>query len=192
MTVIRNFSEKLMGKTICLCKNEESAAEEMFNLITKNRDQLNEFLPWPDKIKTVQDQLNYIKMTNESWKQKALFDYGIYLLADQKFIGNVGVHSIDWRSSRCELGYWIAKDWAGQGLVSEAVRLLEAECFRLGFHRIEIRCSGRNEKSALVALRNQYVLEGYLKDEMIENGQFRDTFIFAKLAHHYKSNRNDG
>ena len=104
MTVIRNFSEKLMGKTICLCKNEESTAEEMFNVIATNRDQLSEFLPWPDKIKTVKDQLNYIKMTNESWKQKALFDYGIYLLSNQKFIGNAGVHSIEWRHSRCELG----------------------------------------------------------------------------------------
>lgn len=186
MTVIRNFSEKLMGKRICLYKNEEAAAEEMFNVIAANREQLTEFLPWPDKIKTVQDQLNYIRMTNESWKQKALFDFGIYLLSDQKFIGNIGVHSIDWRNSRCELGYWIAKDLVGKGIVSEAVRLLEEECFRLGFHRIEIRCSGQNEKSALVALRNHYVLEGYLKDEVMESGQYRDTFIFAKLSGQYK------
>lgn len=187
MTVIRNFSEKLMGKSICLCKNEESAAEEMFNVIAANRDQLTEFLPWPDKIKTVKDQLNYIKMTNESWKQKALFDYGVYLLSNQKFIGNVGVHSIEWRHSRCELGYWIAKDMSGRGFITEAVQLLQAECFRLGFHRIEIRCSSKNEKSAIVALRNNFVLEGYLKDEMIENGQFRDTLIFAKLASQYKA-----
>lgn len=182
MTVIRNFSEKLMGQTICLCKNEESAAEEMFNVIAENREQLAEFLPWPDKIKTAQDQLNYIRMTNESWKQKAMFDYGIYSLSNQKFIGNIGVHSIEWRHSRCELGYWIVKELTGKGLVSEAVSLLETECFRLGFHRIEIRCSSRNEKSAMVALRNRYTLEGYLKDETIEGGQFRDTFIFAKLA----------
>lgn len=181
MTAIRNFSEKLEGKTICLCKNETFNAEEMFNAIAENREQLGEFLPWPHNIKTVQDQLNYIRMTNESWKQKAMFDYGIYDLSNQKFIGNIGVHSIDWRNSRCELGYWIIKDQTGKGLISQAVGLLEAECFRIGFHRIEIRCSSRNEKSALVALRNNFVLEGYLKDEMIENGQFRDTFIFAKL-----------
>ena len=76
---------------------------------------------------------------------------------------------------------------SGMGLITEAVQLLEAECFRLGFHRIEIRCSSKNEKSALVALRNNFVLEGYLKDEMIENGQFRDTFIFAKRANQYKT-----
>ena len=34
----------------------------------------------------------------------------------------------------------------------------------------------------MVALRNKYILEGYLKDEIIENGEFRDTFIFAKRA----------
>jgi ribosomal-protein-serine acetyltransferase len=182
MTVIRKFSEKLIGKSICLCKNEESNADEMFKVISENRDQLAEFLPWPDKIKSGQDQLNYIRMTSESWNQKAMFDYGIYSLSNQKFIGNIGVHSIDWRNSRCELGYWIVKELTGKGLVSEAVRLLEGECFRIGFHRIEIRCSNRNEKSALVALRNGFVLEGYLKDEMVENGEYRDTFIFAKRA----------
>lgn len=186
MTVIRNFSEKLMGRTICLCKNEESVAEEMFSVIDRNRNQLAEFLPWPDKIKTVKDQLSYIRMSNESWKQKALFDFGIYQLSDQKFIGNIGVHSIEWRHSRCELGYWIAEEMSGRGLVTEAIRLLEAECFRLGFHRIEIRCSSKNEKSAIVAIRNKYNLEGILKDEMIENGNFRDTYVFAKRANQFK------
>ncbi len=171
-----------MGTRICLSKNEEANAEEMFQIIETNREQLAEFLPWPDKIRTVLDQQNYIKMTNESWKQKALFDFGIYTLSDQKFIGNVGVHSIDWRNSRCELGYWIVKKFEHQGLISEAVQLLEKECFKMGFHRIEIRCSSRNEKSALVALRNNFTLEGFLKDEVIENGQFRDTYIFAKRA----------
>jgi RimJ/RimL family protein N-acetyltransferase len=79
------------------------------------------------------------------------------------------------------LGYWIAQKYVGLGLVSEAVQALEKECFKVGFHRIEIRCSSRNAKSAYVALRNHYRLEGYLKDEVIENSQFRDTLIFAKL-----------
>lgn len=182
MTAVKNFSENIRGQSILLCRNDETAAQEMFDLIDQNRDQLNEFLPWPDKIKNVQDQINYIKMTNESWKQKALFDYGIYNLANQKFVGNIGVHSIDWRNSRCELGYWLGHSFEGQGFASEAVGLVENECFKIGFHRIEIRCSTRNEKSAYVALRNRYKLEGILKNEIIENNIFRDTMIFAKLA----------
>jgi ribosomal-protein-serine acetyltransferase len=181
MTAIKNFPEMLEGQQIYLAKNEESKAQEMFNLIDRNRDQLIEFLPWPDKMKTVQDQLNYIKMTNESWKQKAMFDFGIYRLLDQKFIGNMGLHSIDWRNSRCELGYWIGKEDQGKGLVSEGVRLLVEECFKMGFHRLEIRCSSKNKKSAYVALKNNFTLEGFLKDELIENGVYRDTLIFAKL-----------
>ena len=88
---------------------------------------------------------------------------------------NVEVYSVD-------EAFLDLKEFAGKGLISEAIQLIETECFRLGFHRIEIRCSSRNEKSAMVALRNKYILEGYLKDEIIENGEFRDTFIFAKRA----------
>ena len=181
MTTVASFPEEIIGERIYLCKHDLSIAEEMFNVIDQNRDRLGEFMPWPIHTQKPEDSKNYILMCIESWKQKALFDYGIYLKAQHKFIGNVGVHSIDWRSSRCELGYWINQSHQGNGYISEAIRLVESTCFAKDFHRVEIRCAADNNKSAGVAIRNGYKLEGYLKDEKIENGRFRDTLIFAKI-----------
>ncbi|MBC7419168.1 MAG: GNAT family N-acetyltransferase [Bdellovibrio sp.] len=181
MTTVTGFPEEINGERIYLRKHDLTVVDEMFKTIDQNRERLGEFMPWPVKTQTSEDSKNYILMRMESWKQKALFDYGIYLNSGHKFVGNIGVHSIDWRSSRCELGYWISESYGRQGYTSEAVRLLEKVCFEKDFHRVEIRCAADNNKSAGVAIRTGYKLEGYLKDEKIENGRFRDTLIFAKL-----------
>ncbi len=181
MTTVKSFPEEIKGDRIYLKKHDLTLAPEMFHTIDKNRERLGQFMPWPATTLTVKDSKNWILLCLESWKQRAMFDFGIYLSANHRFIGNAGVHSIDWRSSRCELGYWIAAEFESNGFISEAVQLLESVCFELDFHRIEIRCSGQNLRSANVAARNGYRLEGYLRDEKFDQGQFLDQFVFAKI-----------
>ncbi len=181
MTAVVSFPEEINGDRIYLRRHDLTVADEMFKTIDQNRERLMQFMPWPVQTQKQEDSKNYILLCIESWKQKALFDYGIYLKLGHQFIGNIGVHSIDWRSSRCELGYWISKTYERQGFTSEAVRLIEKACFAKDFHRVEIRCSAENTKSAGVAIRTGYRLEGYLRDEKIEQGRFRDTLVFAKL-----------
>jgi RimJ/RimL family protein N-acetyltransferase len=91
------------------------------------------------------------------------------------------VHTISWTHESCEIGYWIAKEFEGRGYISETVKLLEDTLFQLGFHRIEIRCSSTNQRSAAVPKRLGYRHEGTLIAHQKEFGQWRDTLIFAKL-----------
>lgn len=96
-------------------------------------------------------------------------------------MGNIGIHLIDWNHNRCEIGYWILGDYEGQGFISEAVTALEKKCFEIGFHRIQIRCSSKNKKSAGVPVRCGYVLDGILKQDALENGEYRDTMVYGKV-----------
>ncbi len=57
-------------------------------------------------------------------------------------------------ADRVELGYWIRRDAAGQGFVSEASRALVALAASIReFSCIEIRCDARNAPSAAVPRR---------------------------------------
>jgi len=58
--------------------------------------------------------------------------------------------------------------------------MLQAELFRLGFHRIEIHCDPENKRSAAVPYRLGYAHEATLKDHKIEGGRRRDTMLWAK------------
>ena len=120
-------------------------------------------------------------MTHENWDKYTLYDFGIFHNDTHTYMGNVGVHSIAWQHERCELGYWILGDFEGKGFMSDAVRGLEKSCFELGFHRVEIRCSSLNKRSASIPQRLGYRLDGTLIQDTIEQGRHRDTLVYGKL-----------
>jgi RimJ/RimL family protein N-acetyltransferase/catechol 2,3-dioxygenase-like lactoylglutathione lyase family enzyme len=173
--------DEILAERIILKRHEPKLAARMFQAVDHGRQRLRVFLPWVDSTRTVDDTAAYIASADQKWKEQTLFDYGLFRLTDQAYMGNCGVRSIAWDHSRCEIGYWIAGAYEGQGFISEALRSLERILFATGFHRIEIRCSSRNERSANVLRRNRYCLEGVLKHESIEHGAYRDTCVFAKL-----------
>jgi RimJ/RimL family protein N-acetyltransferase len=129
----------------------------------------------------VEDEQTYIRMTRERWDGHELFDFGIFRASDQAYLGNVGVHSISWEHRRCELGYWLAGPYEGQGYMAEAVTALERMLFAMGFNRIEIRCSSANVRSSAVPRRLGYRLEGSLRQDCVEKGTYRDTWVFARI-----------
>ncbi|MNL08859.1 Ribosomal-protein-serine acetyltransferase [compost metagenome] len=91
------------------------------------------------------------------------------------------IFSFSYPNHRVEIGYGIEHTYEGQGFVSEAIGLVEAELKALGFNRVEIRCNADNERSVSLAKYNHYIQEACLKQECIEDGKYRDTLIFAKL-----------
>jgi ribosomal-protein-serine acetyltransferase len=175
------FPEEIFGERVVLRRHQAGLAQTMFEYVNKDRARLRVYLPWVDAIKTAADEAKYIEFANESWSKFTLFDFGIFRKSDNVYMGNVGVHSIEWKSEVCELGYWILGDFEGQGYVSEAVRALERACFSLGFERIEIRCSSVNFRSAAVPMRCGYTMEGCLRSNGCVNGKRVNTFVFSKL-----------
>ncbi|MFZ4713232.1 MAG: GNAT family N-acetyltransferase [Bacteriovoracaceae bacterium] len=180
--MIKNFPEQISGPRLKLIKHDPSKvdllAPIMFSTIDIDRDRLKVFLPWVNATKTVDDSKAYIQFTHEKWAQGEMFDYGMYV--NDLFIGCVGFHHVNWTHECLELGCWLSKDFEGKGYLSEAIKLLEGEAFKLGFNRIEIRCSNKNFRSVEMAKGNQYILDGTLRQNAIEHGQFRDTHIFSK------------
>lgn len=177
----RPFPDQIEAERLVLRKHEISFAEAMFGRIDQERERLRVFLPWVDASKTVDDTISYIKRSREEHDSGTGAAFGMYDRASGVYMGNIGVHAVQWDHACCELGYWILEAFEGKGYVSEAVRVLERACFELGFHRVEIRCSSLNERSASVPRRLGYSLDGNLRENSIEHGRYRDTLVFGKL-----------
>lgn len=183
----RTLPDQLEGATVLLRRHSMTDAPLMFSYVNRDRARLRRFLPWVDETKTVADERAYIELSRERWSAAETFDFSIFRRADGNYLGNVGVHSIAWPHNRCELGYWILGDFEGQGYVSDAVACLESACFTLGFNRVEIRCSSTNARSANIPKRLGYRLDGILRQDMIEDGEYSDTLVFAKLRSEFES-----
>lgn len=172
---------RLEAPRVELRRHEIAFARRMFEHFDRDRARLREFLPWVDESPTWEDTAAYIQTSLEKWDGREMFDFGLFRREDGAYLGNLGAHSISWDHRRCGIGYWILGEHEGRGYVSEALRALEDALFGLGFNRIEIHCSSANARSASVPRRNGFVLEGVLRQDLIEQGRYRDTMVFAKL-----------
>lgn len=177
----QTLHEQISTERLILRRHQLDLATPMFQAVDRDRERLGRFLPWVKWTKGIHDEREYIEMALRQWKENTMFDYGFFVKETGKYLGNLGVHTINWEHNSCELGYWIIGEAEGQGYVSESILALEKHLFDIGFFRIEIRCNGANKRSGAVAERCGYVLEGRLRKHLIENGQRRDTLIYAKL-----------
>jgi len=184
------FREKIEGKKVILKKHNLSLATNMFSYVDQDRERLEKFLPWVFMTNSVKDEEDYILSTHKKWDEMSLFDYGLFRKEDDLYMGNLGVHTINWESNSCELGYWILGEFEGNGYMSDAVLTLEQYLFQQGFNRIQIRCSSINERSSNIPKRNQYQLDGVLREDAVELGEYRDTKIFSKTAGDYLKQTN--
>lgn len=175
-------STLLHGERVYLKKHEESLASQMYEYINSDRERLGKFLPWVPLIQNQNDEISYIKMTHQKWEQGTLFDYGIFRIEDGVYMGNIGLHTIDWTHHRAEIGYWILGHFEGKGYMSDAVKLLESHLFDVGFHRLEIHCSDLNNRSEKVPIRCGYTYEGTARENLRDRNKYRNTKIFAKLS----------
>jgi ribosomal-protein-alanine N-acetyltransferase len=78
----------------------------------------------------------------------------------------------------CTLGYSLAHDVQGAGMMSEALRAAIHHVFHtLGMHRIQANYIPGNERSGQLLRRLGFAVEGYARDYLFINGQWRDHIL---------------
>lgn len=81
------------------------------------------------------------------------------------------------------IGYWMGEPYAGQGFMTEAVRLVAEHAFSaLGLHRIEAACIPGNQRSMRVLEKAGFRREGLLKSYLRINGIWQDHYLYALIA----------
>lgn len=151
--------------------------------VIESQDDLIPWMPWAVEVPSERDY--EIRVREGRLKFLARNDMWLMLLlkGTEIMVGSSGMHRIDWSVPKFEIGYWVRTSYAGQGYITEAVLGITTFAFdTLDAQRLEIRCDVKNTRSAAVARRAGYSLEGTLRsDARDHHGQLRDTHIFARL-----------
>jgi RimJ/RimL family protein N-acetyltransferase len=105
---------------------------------------------------------------------------------ETQVIGGTGLHLRVEPDAR-EVGYWIAKDCEGKGMMSEVVGALARVAFEIDrIARVEIHCDPENERSAAVPRRLGYTHEATLRQRVpTTDHRRRDSMIWSLLAEEY-------
>jgi ribosomal-protein-serine acetyltransferase len=164
---------------------EERHAQELFEVVERERAYLREWLPWVDMTTEAEHSLNFIRTSLEQFASNDGFSAGIW--AGDEFIGGIGTHRIDWLYRRVEIGYWISKGFQGRGIVTDACRaIIDYAIDDLKLNRVEIHCAAGNQKSCAIPKRLGFQWEGLLREAQLLNGEYQDINVYALLAREWR------
>jgi len=98
------------------------------------------------------------------------------------FLGSIGIHDIDREEGRSNIGYYLAPEARGHGVMTRAVRLVSRWAFdNLPVDRLEIPVIAENSASRRVAERAGYTFEGVLRSHTVIKRRRRDMAMYSLL-----------
>jgi ribosomal-protein-serine acetyltransferase len=151
------------------------------------KDSINELKQWLflyQAIPTVEETEIILRNAHIDFLKRESFRYLIFHKGTNDFIGTASLHRINWKISKCEIGYWINSQFSGNGYMTEAVSELTNLGFQqLKFRRIEIRCESTNFKSRSIPEKLGFELEGTLRNDDLsaDGSKLTDTCIYSMI-----------
>jgi len=98
-------------------------------------------------------------------------------------VGSIGIFpQTDIHEKSAEMGYWLAEEYWGQGIMTKVIKEIVEYGFRIfDIERIFARPFSTNLKSQRVLEKAGFALEARLKKALFKSGEFMDELIYAKL-----------
>jgi RimJ/RimL family protein N-acetyltransferase len=138
----------------------------------------------PRNIKEVEDFI--MSCTSDFGRENTWFQLGIYLM--DKIIGDIGIHFIGPQNKQCEIGYTLAKEFQGYGYATESVISVVDYLFRvMNKHRIIASVDPENASSIRLLERIGFRKEGYSKQSILINGEWKDDLQYALLKEEWEN-----
>ncbi|WP_207515456.1 GNAT family N-acetyltransferase [Longitalea luteola] len=160
-------------------------AETLCQLVKDNRQYLREWLPWVDHLRTVEDFRKYINSSKQRYAGNV--EMGFVILQKHVMIGRIGLYNIDHNNKNASIGYWLAQDFTGKGIITRCCKVIIDEGFaRLKLNRIEIRAATANVKSQAIPERLGFKREGIIRQGEFVNNQFVDLYVYSMLKEEWE------
>lgn len=182
--ILHDFPDQFETERLLIRAPRASDLQPLYEAMVESEDRLKLWMPWANPLPTIEDVSIRLRQSMAKFILREDLRLHLFRKADGYFVGGSGMHNIEWDVPRLEIGYWVRTSMEGQGYITEAVNGITQFAFqRLNAVRVEIMCDARNTRSAAVAARAGFTLEGRLRQDMRgTDGQLRDTLLYSKLA----------
>jgi len=155
-----------------------------FALLTANQAFISVWEPWVNAI-TYAGQLDYVRYMQDQYANGIAFTCGVWYRECVDCLHDL-VGNVTYRTSRdirsVELGYWLAEDYTGQGIITRAVGALLRYAFETDkLNRALIRAAADNTASRAVAERLGFHLDGLLRGDMRLHNRTVDRVIYTMM-----------
>lgn len=111
-----------------------------------------------------------------------------------KLVGGLTISNVRRRAAQfATLGYWMGEEFAGRGLMTEAVGVLLPYFFdTLALHRLQAAFLPHNQASRRVLEKNGFREEGYAEHYLQIDGKWADHVLFALTRERWEARPKPG
>ena len=174
-----------VNDTTILRQLQPENAPQLFLLINQCRKTLRKFLPWVDYNTTEEHSLRFIELMKRKADEQDAIAFGIWHKGE--LCGVIDLHGWDHLLSKAEIGYWIATEMQGKGIVTESCKTLIGYAFSaMRLNKVEIRFVLQNEKSSQIPIKLGFAKEGILRQSAKLHGQYVDMVVMGMLRKDWK------
>lgn len=160
----------------------DANAEKAYAVVMANYEHLHEWMPWVNENFTLESVNEFYRRTLVKFANNE-DEIGLNIVYKGEIVGGTGFHEIDWQDKSAKIGYWLAKDATGKGLMTRAVeKLLEYAFDERNLNRIVIKCAPENTKSRAVPERLGFTVEGVEREAGWLHTRFVDHVVYSLLA----------
>ncbi|GAA2807389.1 GNAT family protein [Crossiella cryophila] len=160
-----------VDERIVLRSLEEADLPALYGIVAAERSRLAGWLPWVDQVWSAEDL-----------RRRPAAHTALVIEVDGRVAGSVTV-MVSHADRVAALGYWLAADFCGAGVLTRCLRALLRSVFTGGgINRVEIRVAADNLASRRVAERLGLGHEGTLRRAAVLGGRVRDVEVYAALA----------
>jgi len=163
-----------------LCTYTSDDAQKLFTAINNSRKHLRPWLDWVDKTTKMEHTLHFIQHSLQQANAHEGIALGIFY--KQNIIGGVGMHQWDHKLKKAQIGYWISKEYEGQGIMFKSLqRFIDFLFVKTGLNKIEIHFAASNKRSAKLAERLGCKVEGIIRQSVLRHGKIESMVIAGLL-----------
>ena len=180
-----------INENLMLRLPEIEDAPALFALFEENRAHLTEWQDWPDRIQTLDDCREFILRHKAGYADGTSLE--CLILFQGKPVGMCSLSKIVSVVRKAEIGYWIAKEYEGMGIVTQSCRGLIDYAFgtmklnRLALKFKHLSEDNENVRSRRVAERLGFTQEGILRQDGMTKGQMMDMVMTSLLAEEWQT-----
>ncbi|GEM47792.1 GNAT family N-acetyltransferase [Deinococcus cellulosilyticus] len=141
--------------------------EPFQNLMALSHEHLQRWMAWACTLPEIQVTRERMEQSIQFFHdRKEHLRFMIVRRSDAALMGTSIFNFLDWDTPKAEIGYWLGKDFTGQGYMREAVQaMLEYGFNEMKLHRIEICTDEENLASRRIPEKLGFTLEAVLREE---------------------------
>jgi ribosomal-protein-alanine N-acetyltransferase len=172
------------GEGVHLRQPQMSDFPEWAALREKSRSFLEPWEPiWPADDLTRGAFRRRLKRYLEDQRTDQAYSFFVFRTAGNVLVGGITLSNVRRGVAQASsVGYWMGAPYAGQGLMSRALRVLIPFSFNnLRLHRLEAACITTNAASIRLLEKSGFQREGCARQYLCINGMWQDHLLYGRL-----------